>query len=118
MYNSRWKTERVSDKFGFHMVNVMKWQNYIQRDPNVLAGKPTFRKTRLSVQMVLGHLGNGWSEAELLEQYPTLRAEHVRAAQAYAADAIGEDDVVWNGLTRNFLGRWKNFKNGLDSRSM
>lgn len=73
----------------------MRWQDYIHRDPNILVGKPAFKNTRLSVQMILDHLGNGWSESELLEQYPTLKPEHIRAAQAYAADAIGEDRVLF-----------------------
>jgi uncharacterized protein (DUF433 family) len=73
----------------------MKWQEYIQRDPDVLAGKPTFKQTRLSVQMILDHLGNGWTEFQLLEQYPTLRPEHIRAAQSYAADAIGQDNILF-----------------------
>ena len=73
----------------------MDWPELIQHNPNVLAGKPSFRGTRISVEMVLRYLGNGWSEKDLLEQFPTLRQEHIRAAQAYAADAIGLDDVVF-----------------------
>ena len=63
-------------------------------DPKVLAGKPIVRGTRIGVAQVLGHLAGGWSKADLLENYPTLKDEDISACLAYAHDVIAEEDVV------------------------
>lgn len=73
----------------------MNWQEHIHRDPAVNGGRPIFRGTRLTVEMVLRHLGDGWTDAQLLENYPSLTKDHIRAAQAFGADAIGADDVIF-----------------------
>lgn len=44
----------------------MVWQDYIEERPDVMAGKPVFKGTRLTVEHVLTELGRGMSEAELL----------------------------------------------------
>ena len=56
-------------------------------DPLVLAGKPAVRGTRLSVEFIVGLLADGWSEAEILENYPNLQRDDIRACLAYARDA-------------------------------
>jgi len=61
------------------------WRQFIERKPGVLGGKPVIKGTRISVQLILERLGDGWTEAELLDAYPHLTPEHIRAAQAYAA---------------------------------
>jgi len=66
----------------------MKWQEYIERDPQVLVGKPVIKGTRIAVELILERLGDGWTEAELRTSFPSLRPEHIRAAQAYAAAAL------------------------------
>jgi len=50
----------------------MKWQNYIVSDHNVLLGKPTIKGTRLSVDHIVGLLAQGWSDEQILENYPRL----------------------------------------------
>jgi uncharacterized protein (DUF433 family) len=59
----------------------------------VLAGKPVVRGTRLSVEFIVGLLAEGWSEADVLTNHPSLRAEDVRACLAYARDAIASEKV-------------------------
>jgi uncharacterized protein (DUF433 family) len=66
----------------------MDWRGLIEQHPNILCGKPVFKGTRVSVQMVLEHLGDGWREEELLKSFPTLRSEHLQAAMAYAAELV------------------------------
>ena len=73
----------------------MNWQDYIHRDPNILAGKPVVRGTRISVTLVLEHLAGGWTHEEILSNYPTLKEEHIAAVLGYAADAVNEDDVIF-----------------------
>jgi uncharacterized protein (DUF433 family) len=51
----------------------------ITLDPDICNGKPTLRGKRITVQTILGFLSEGDSEAEILEQYPSLEAEDIRA---------------------------------------
>jgi uncharacterized protein (DUF433 family) len=62
------------------------WKDRITIDPAILAGKPTIRGLRISVEQVLRALAAGISSEELLEDYPDLRAEDLRACLAYAAE--------------------------------
>ena len=73
----------------------MDWQEYIEQKPDVMMGKPVFRDTRLTVEHILRELATGMSEAEILAGYPRLRPEHIRAAQAYAADVLGSEEVLF-----------------------
>ncbi len=62
-------------------------------DPEILAGKPIVRGTRISVEMVIGLLADGWSENDILKNYPGLRQEDVSACLAYARDVISQDAI-------------------------
>ena len=71
----------------------MRWQDHIVSTPDTLHGAPRFRGTRIPVSIVLDNLAAGASAAELHEQYPTLPAEAIPAALAYAAD-LARDRIV------------------------
>ncbi|HET9660872.1 MAG TPA: DUF433 domain-containing protein [Thermomicrobiales bacterium] len=58
-------------------------QKRIHRDPEILAGKPVIRGTRIPVYVIIDLFWNGVSEAEIVDDYPTLSLEDVRAALAY-----------------------------------
>ena len=62
----------------------------ISVDPNVCFGRPCIRGTRIWVSLILENLAEGVSEADLLNAYPQLKPEDVRAALAYAAEATRE----------------------------
>jgi uncharacterized protein (DUF433 family) len=62
-------------------------------DPNVLAGKPVIRGTRLSVEFVIGLMADGWSPADIVANYPGLTPEDVSACLAYARDALTSERV-------------------------
>jgi uncharacterized protein (DUF433 family) len=64
---------------------VMNWQEHIERDPQVMMGKPVFRGTRITVEYILERLSEGATPQELLDNYEGLRPEHIPAALAYAA---------------------------------
>lgn len=72
----------------------MNWQDYIEQRPEVLVGKPVIKGTRLSVQLILERLGNGWSEADLLKSFPTLHREHIQAVLAYAATVVSSQPKI------------------------
>lgn len=71
----------------------MDWREHIVTDPEVAAGKPVVRGTRLTVEFVLGLFAAGWTEDQVLENYPALTNEAIRAVFAYAADVLGEETV-------------------------
>ena len=71
----------------------MNWRERIVVDPEVLAGKPVIRGTRLSVEFVLSLLAEGWTEQQLLGNYPRLSDADIRACLAYATEALGEEKV-------------------------
>jgi uncharacterized protein (DUF433 family) len=66
----------------------------IEINPKVLLGKPVIRGTRISVELILRKLGEGATEGELLESYPHLTKEDIRAAITYAADTLAHEDMV------------------------
>ena len=66
---------------------MVNWQDYIHSDPNILVGKPVVKGTRLAVDFIQGLYGAGWTEKQILESYPHLTPEALRAVHAYAADA-------------------------------
>lgn len=71
----------------------MNRQPYILVDPAVLSGKPVVKGTRLAVEFVLGLLAQGWSEAEILRNYPRLTREQILACVAYAQERLSDEKV-------------------------
>jgi uncharacterized protein (DUF433 family) len=69
------------------------WRQRIVVDPTILVGKPVIRGTRLAVELVLELLASGWSEEQLLANYPGVVSEDIRACLAYARDALGQERV-------------------------
>ena len=78
----------------------MHWQDYVECDPQVMLGKPVIKGTRITVELILERLGDGWTEDELLASFPQLASEHIRAAHAYAAAALATDEIVFLGEDR------------------
>ena len=69
----------------------MNWREHIHSDPGVLTGKPVVRGTRLAVNFILELLASGWTTAQVLERYPQLTSEALRAVFAFAAEAMHEE---------------------------
>ncbi len=69
----------------------MNWRDHIYSDPAILGGKPVIRGTRISVELVLERLSDGWSEDDLLRSYPHITREQVRSALAFALDMVTEE---------------------------
>jgi len=67
------------------------WQDRIEIDPARLGGKPVVRGSRITVELVVGMVADGWSEVRILDEYSTLTADDVRACQHYAADMLREE---------------------------
>jgi uncharacterized protein (DUF433 family) len=61
--------------------------------PDVLAGKPVIRATRLSVEFVIGLMADVWSEGDILANYPGVSHDDIIACLAYARDALSSERV-------------------------
>jgi uncharacterized protein (DUF433 family) len=61
--------------------------------PQVMAGKPVIRGTRIPVELIVRMLAQGVAEQEILREYPRLHLEDIRAALAYAAGVLAGEDV-------------------------
>lgn len=61
--------------------------------PDVLAGKPVVRGTRMSVEFVIGLMAAGWREADILANYPNLTHDDIIACLAYARDTLSGEKV-------------------------
>ena len=60
----------------------------IEVDPDIMVGKPVIRGTRITVELIVRRFADGYTVADILDDYPHLAAEDVHAALAYAADAV------------------------------
>ena len=70
----------------------MAWQEKIATDPSICGGRPRLKGTRLAVDFLLGLKAAGWTEAQILKDYPSLKDEDLRAVYAYA-QAIMRDEA-------------------------
>jgi uncharacterized protein (DUF433 family) len=66
----------------------------IEINPKIMLGKPVIRGTRIPVELVLRKLGEGATEADLLDAYPNLTREDLRAAMLFAADAVAHEETA------------------------
>lgn len=62
-------------------------------DPKIMAGKPVIRGTRIPVELIVRMLAQGIPEGDILREYPRLEPEDIRAALAYAAQVLANEDV-------------------------
>ena len=67
----------------------------IEINPEIMGGKPVIKGTRLPVELVLRKLGAGMETGELLAAYPRLALEDIHAAQAFAADYLADEEIVF-----------------------
>lgn len=63
-------------------------------DPKIMGGQPVVRGTRITVALILRELGRGASPAEIVDQYPQLKVEDVRAAATYAASVVSGETLL------------------------
>lgn len=65
----------------------------IVSDPNVMMGKPVVAGTRITVELILDKLAAGETFEGILEDYPHLTIESIRAALAFASEALRADVI-------------------------
>ena len=85
----------------------MDWDERIELNPKILVGKPVVRGTRLSVQLIIERLADGWTVEELVEQYPRLTREDVPACLRYASECVQAASGRERGLAEDVTGQEK-----------
>jgi uncharacterized protein (DUF433 family) len=75
-----------SDRLAKMHSHIMNYRNYITIEPNKRGGKPCVRSLRITVYEVLEYLASEMTEAEILDDFPDLTREDLKACIAYAAD--------------------------------
>jgi len=71
----------------------MDWRERITIDPEVLVGKPVIKGTRLAVEFVIDLLAQGWTEGEVMQNYPGISELDIHACLAYASAALRDEKV-------------------------
>ena len=71
----------------------MVWKERIVADPAILTGKPVIKGTRLAPEFILELLAEGWTQENLLAEYPNLHEPDILACLAYAAEALKGEKV-------------------------
>ncbi len=71
----------------------MAQRQLIQSDPSIMMGKPVVAGTRITVELILEELAAGEAVEQILDQHPALTEEAIRAALAFAAEALKADVV-------------------------
>lgn len=74
----------------------MDYRNYFIRNTKICGGEPVIKGTRVTLRTVLASLAEGASIDEILNDFPTLKEEDVRAVIAFAAISAEEDLPVLN----------------------
>lgn len=73
----------------------MNWKERIVVDPNILVGKPVIKGTRLSVDFLLRLLAQGWTEQQILDNYPHLKPDDLQAVFAFVQECFADEDFVY-----------------------
>ncbi len=71
----------------------MGWEDHIVVDPKILLGKPIIKGTRLAVEFILDLLAQGWTEDQILANYPGVIHDDILACLAYARDVLRDEKV-------------------------
>ena len=69
----------------------MNWRNHIVSYKEVLLGKPVIKDTRISVELILDLLAQGWTEKMILESYPRLTSDDLKAVFTYVKECMEQE---------------------------
>lgn len=72
----------------------MDWKYRITSSPEVLIGKPVIKGSRISVELILGWLAQGWSIDKIVEAYPQISQDDILAALAFAAELMHDEQYI------------------------
>ena len=72
----------------------MDYEKYIWRNPEIMLGKPVIKGTRITVELIMRKLAEGFTVDELIKSYPHLKKEQIYAAFEYAAEIIANEEIM------------------------
>jgi len=72
----------------------MNYKQHIERNPEIMLGKPVIKGTRITVEHIMRKLAGGYSIQDLEKNYPHLTKEQIFAAFEYAADIIANEETI------------------------
>ncbi|MEZ5046115.1 MAG: DUF433 domain-containing protein [Chitinophagaceae bacterium] len=72
----------------------MDYNKFIERNPEIMLGKPVIKGTRITVELIMRKLAGGFNIDKLIENYPHLTSAQIYAALEYAADMIANEDEL------------------------
>jgi uncharacterized protein (DUF433 family) len=72
----------------------MNWRERITIDPAIHHGKPCIKGTRVPVSAIVGSIAEGFTPERIIESWPQLTVEDIQAALKFAAEVVGEVDLV------------------------
>ncbi len=67
---------------------MIDWKKHIASDKAILSGKPVIKSTRISVEFIIELLASGWTEKQILENYPRLKKKDLQAVFSYMHENI------------------------------
>jgi len=79
----------------------MDWKEHIVIEPEILVGKPVIKGTRLAVEFIIDLLAQGWTEQEILSNYPGITRQDIQACLAYASETLKVEKVYAFPPARN-----------------
>jgi uncharacterized protein (DUF433 family) len=72
----------------------MNWKDHIEVNPAVLVGKPIIKGTRISVELILDRVADGWTMEDVLAAYPHINQADVLTALSFASELFKEETFV------------------------
>lgn len=73
---------------------MIDFRNYIDSDPKVMLGKPKIKGTRITVELILRKMSDGFAMIEILEMYPHVKENDILASISYAAEMISSEEII------------------------
>ena len=87
-------TQRHEVSFGQRGPIVARHER-VEMSPDIMSGKPVIRGTRIPLETILRKLGAGMTSDEIMADHPRLTTEDIHAAQAFAADYIADEELIF-----------------------
>jgi uncharacterized protein (DUF433 family) len=79
------------------MINLL---DHIEINPKILLGKPIIGGTRIPVELIVKLVAQGWTNQEILSEYPALKQEDIQAALLYAEKVLEEEEIFSVGVNQ------------------
>jgi len=71
----------------------MEWKEVVVSDPEIEAGKPIIKGSHLTVEFILSLYAGGWSQKEVIENYPILTKDILRLMFEFVAESVAGSDA-------------------------